>query len=216
MLSEERGEAIPARRCRSLVSAMMAIKTSRVGLWNRAYRQGGPRRMYSDDRTARMGARFLNAADIHEVEDWGCGWGGFKDHLAPHQKYIGIDGSKTPCAARIVDLEEYTSRVDGIFLRHVLDHNFAWEQILENAIGSFVKRMVVVLFTPFGEKTRILREYPEWGGTTRTMIDMSFRRQDLTRHFGELLWSSVDNIETPTQYGVEHVFYLEKKIADGA
>lgn len=192
----------------------METETSRVGLWNRVYRQGGLRRMYSDDRTARMGAQFLNAADIHEVEDWGCGWGGFKDHLAPHQKYIGIDGSKTPYAGRIVDLEEYTSHVDGIFLRHVLDHNLGWELILKNAISSFVRRMVLVLFTPLGEETRILHEYPEWGGTMKTMVDISFRKQDITRHFDGLLWSSDENIKTPTQYGLEHVFYLEKKNAD--
>lgn len=186
------------------------IEGSRAGLWNVVYRDGGPRQMYSDDMTAGMGARFLNTPDVIDVEDWGCGWGAFKNHLAPHQRYTGIDGSETPYATRTADLEEYTSRVDGIFLRGVLEHNPGWERILENALGSFTKRMVLVLFTPFGDETRILREYPAWGGTSTTMIDISFRREDITRHFDGLVWSSEEDLKTPTQYGVEHFFYLSK------
>jgi len=36
-------------------------------------------------------------------------------------KYVGIDDSNTPFSDIKVDLLKYTSNVDGIFIRHVLE-----------------------------------------------------------------------------------------------
>jgi hypothetical protein len=48
----------------------------------------------------------------------------------------------------VTDLRYYTSSVEGILLRHVLDHNWCWEQILQNAIASFQKQLAIVIWLP--------------------------------------------------------------------
>ena len=78
--------------------------------------------------------------DCKIIEDWGCGMGWFKQFVK--SKYIGLDGSKTPHSDKKVDLTKYKSSVDGIFMRHILEHNFEWEKILRNACQSFTKKFV--------------------------------------------------------------------------
>lgn len=87
--------------------------------------------------TYRRAAAFLT--DVTEVEDWGCGAGGFKRFCRP--RYVGVDGSKTPFADRVVDLCTYTSRVEGIMMRHVIEHSYLWRAILDN--GQFVCKKVL-------------------------------------------------------------------------
>ena len=82
------------------------------------------------------------------IEDWGCGLGGFRAFV-PAGKYRGIDGSHSPFADEVVDLTTYTSEAEGVFIRHVLGHDHAWEAILRNAVASFRRKLVLVLFTPF-------------------------------------------------------------------
>lgn len=183
---------------------------SRVGLWNARYENVENRKMYDDPHTAGLAGEFLRHETIQEVEDWGCGYGGFKEYLAPHQRYIGVDGSQTPFAERIVDLETYRSDVDAIHLRHVLEHNINWHSILSNALLSFKKRMVLTLFTPFVEETCIINQYEYFGGSNITMVDVAFRRDDIVSLFGGLKWESKENINTKTQYKVEHVFFLSR------
>lgn len=188
-----------------------ATEVSRAGLWDSDYsKQGYQRQVYGDDTTVRKGAAFLNQPDIITVEDWGCGYGGVKLYLAAHQKYIGIDGSRSLFADKIADLEKYTSSADGIFLRHVLDHNPNWQTVLTNALSSFKKRMVLILFTPYQEETRVIREYPNWGGSGQSMWDIGFKRSDIIDFFSHLKWSSEENLQTKTGYSVEHIFYLER------
>ncbi len=187
------------------------IEGSRFGLWTKRYtRKKRKRRMYGDVFTAKKAAAFLNHETICDVEDWGCGHGGFKSYLAHHQNYIGIDGSETQFADKIVDLETYRSSVDAIHLRHVLEHNPEWNKILENAIASFNKRMVVTLFTPFADKTKVIAEYPEYSGTDVIMVDLSLNREEFLSFFEGLEWSSEENLKTKTQYEVEHIFFLKK------
>ena len=183
---------------------------SRAGLWDAFYGSVQTRQMYSDDQTARRGAGFLDVPEVETVEDWGCGLGGFKSFLRDDQKYIGIDGSRTPYAAKVTDLIEYRSEVDAIFMRGVLEHNPRWEEILTNALGSFRYRMVLVLFTPFARRTKVIRDYPDWWGSGVTMVDIAFASSDLTRHFAGLEWSVEANVKTNSQYKREHVFYLKR------
>jgi hypothetical protein len=122
-----------------------------------------------------LAAIFLE--DCHDVEDWGCGFGTFSRYcLSPH--YVGIDGSESPAADAVVDLRTYRSDVEGILVRHVLEHNpTGWRQIFTNAIESFSKKMVLVIYTPFGDVTRnIRRRSPTdiW-----VPVAMSFRKDDL-------------------------------------
>lgn len=193
----------------SSISMDYGANMSKMNLWDVVYKNKQLPKMYSDVETAERGAIYLNDEGIKQIEDWGCGWGAFKNFIAPHQQYIGIDGSKTPYADTIADLEKYISKVDGLYMRHVLEHNHGWRNILQNAIDSFDKKMVLVVFTPFQTETKTIKEYKNWNGTNQTMVDIGFRQEDIIEYFDGLAWS-LESIKTPTQYDIEHVFYISK------
>ena len=139
------------------------------------------------------------------VEDWGCGTGGFKRmHTG---EYLGIDGSKTPFVDKLADLRSYKSSVDGIMMRHILEHNIEWEKVLDNAISSFKKRFCLVLFTPFTDKTKVIAQNKKHGVD---VPDISFSKRDIERHFKGLKWKLTENLKTKTGYGIEHLYYIEK------
>jgi hypothetical protein len=151
-----------------------------------------------------MGAIFLR--DCAHVEDWGCGYGTFRKFcLSP--AYVGIDGSQSPAADRVVDLCTYTSHAEGVFLRHVLEHNAdGWRDILLNALRSFSRRMVLVIYTPFGDVTRNVRARTPSDVNVPTAL--SFRKEDITDLFPEdVAWFTVvgDPLET-----YETMFFLER------
>jgi hypothetical protein len=193
------------------VSGIADEPPSRKGLWDSIYKEGTyGRQVYADDTTVKKGVHFLTHPEIRLVEDWGCGYGGVKNYLPVGVSYRGVDGSHSRFADIIADLESYRSSVDAIFLRHVLEHNPRWKKVLENALASFRKRMVLILFTPWQTQTRVIREYPNWEGTGVSMWDIGFKREDILAHFGDLRWGSEQELETNTGYGVEHIFYLER------
>lgn len=117
------------------------------GKWNKHYENLDAKHPdhYIDTDTYRLGAEWLNRCEL--IEDWGCGKGWFA-YKAPDLNVRGIDGSQTPFAAEVVDLETYTSKVPGIFMRGVAEHNFEWKKILENLLVSFTERAFVSFFTP--------------------------------------------------------------------
>ena len=182
---------------------MMGVETN-LGKWDDWYRDFHAHApdpfLYGDTVTYRMAAAFL--VDVATVEDWGCGAGGFRRFCK--SVYVGIDGSQTPFADRIVDLCQYQSRVEGILIRHVLEHNDAWEGVLENAVRSFTKKLCLILFTPFGETTQVLSR--NCHGVN--VPDISFCRSDIERKLTGLRWELFDNIPTTTQYGIEHVYMI--------
>lgn len=190
------------------------IEGSRFGLWDDAYNgyEGG-RKLYGNDiRTATIAAKFLGHESVFVIEDWGCGYGGFKKLIAPHQQYIGVDGSRTPFADKFVDLTSYRSAPDGILLRHVLEHNPRWFEILRNALSSFKKRMVIVIFTPFVEETKIVGRYPSWRGSARgvDMLDIAFNKEEILREFGDdVIWTE-SSVQSESQYGSEHIFFFRR------
>jgi len=192
------------------MSADAVPHVSRLGLWEYAYRGEHPRAVYGDATTVRVAGGYLNRDAITSVEDWGCGLGGFKHCIGDWQRYVGIDGSHSPYADLIVDLEKYTSSVDAIHLRHVLEHNPGWSRVLANALQSFRRRMVLTIFTPFQNSTQVIARYPNFNGTGVEMIDIGFARRDIVHPFGDVRWFSIENIRTETQYGMEHMFFLEK------
>jgi hypothetical protein len=117
--------------------------------WDDLYRNlpGQPSAfIYGDTATYELGAKFL--ADCETVQDWGCGAGGFK-RFRPDS--IGVDGSITPHATFQASLALHDQTSDGIFMRHVLEHNHNWRDILTNAIRRARKKVCVVLFTPMVE-----------------------------------------------------------------
>jgi hypothetical protein len=174
---------------------------SNVDKWNAWYAGAEVQKPYGDVTTYARGAAFLEGLS---VEDWGCGLGWFKfHHKGP---CVGLDGSNSPFADKKVDLVTYRSETEGLFMRHVLEHDHEWKALLENALASFKKRMVLVVFTPFGPETRVI-------GTTKIeaslIPDISFRRNDLLGYFGHLLVKE-ESCKTATQYEREHVFYLQR------
>jgi hypothetical protein len=154
-------------------------------------------RFGQDDITYQLGADFIGEL---AVEDWGCGLGWFRKFA--RGPYRGIDGSPSMYADDVVDLREYRSETPALYMRHVLEHNpFDWRLILDNAVASFTKRMVLVLFTPTSDLTILLRDGDP--------PDVSLSWNDLTGRFGDLNWHS-QRLSTATQYSVENIFYLEK------
>jgi hypothetical protein len=174
-----------------------------MGRWDGWYRGVVEAEPYGGDLTYQLGAEWL---DGMAVEDWGCGKGWMR-RFVPAGLYRGIDGSWSPHADEVVDLESYRSDVDGIFMRHVLEHCFGWPLVLENALRSFRRRMALVLFTPFGEVTREIGFCEEVG-----VPDISFRREDLTGQLdgAGVDWSLREALPSDTYYGVEHVFFIER------
>lgn len=179
---------------------------SNLGKWNRWYyglRANDPQ-PYGDTITYQLGADWLQ--DCAVIEDWGCGKGWFSKFVSK-SKYIGIDGSHSPFAEKIVDLVNYQSNVSGIYMRHVIEHNYEWKPILINALESFTERMVLVLFTPLSEETHEIYYNVDPG-----VPDISFAENDLL-HLFQLTGVSVhhsDTVENHTNYGGETIYYLEK------
>jgi hypothetical protein len=184
---------------------------SNVGKWNRWYWKHKLRSyipflkknvpIYGDSTTYQVAAEFLS--DVSEVEDWGCGLGGFRRFCKT--KYVGVDGSWTASCDRVVDLATYRSSTDGILLRHVLEHNYEWRTILQNAVASFRRKMCVVIFTPFSDRTHDIHWWPEL-----QVPDISFDREELLGYFAGLSVRSQEGLKTRSQYNVEHIFFLEK------
>jgi hypothetical protein len=165
--------------------------------------------MFGDTESYISGARFLMDCEI--VEDWGVGAGGFKRY---RPDAIGIDGSITPFADKIEDLVNYKSECDGIFMRHVLEHDRNWKLILTNAISSAKKKLMIVLFIPLsGGKTEEILEGTEANKNMGVNVpNLSIAIDD----FMDIISPYVETIDqenmiSDTQYGQEVLFYITKK-----
>jgi hypothetical protein len=175
-----------------------------AGLWNDAYRGATAVQPYGDITTYLKGAEFLKGLAL---EDWGTGLGWMRQYCKDVE-YVGLDGSRTPFANLVVDLCSYRSHTPGLFMRHVLEHNRRWREILINAVASFQHRMVLVTFSPYQtDQTRILAEHEYTPGSF--IPDIGFLREDLVREFSPYLVKE-ETLKTQTQYQTETVYYLEK------
>lgn len=180
---------------------------SNVGAWDRWYRgldKDDPQ-PYGDTTTYVIAERHLKRL---KVEDWGCGKGWFRSvHVG---RYVGVDGSHTPFADITADLVTYRSdpRPSGILLRHVLEHNHQWEQILGNAIASATRRLAIILFTPMSKTGGTVTL-----GSTRmgdVMVpDLSLPHERILAALSgwETDWS---DYTTATQYGRERVYLARR------
>lgn len=150
------------------------------------------------------------------VEDWGCGTCWAEQYFV---NYTGIDGSPSRCVKPedVVDLVEYTSSVDNILLRHVLEANKDWEKLLENIKKSFKKKFCLVVFTPTVEKTYIYKIHPvvDADGNiddTRHIYEMFFNKQDILNFFPEEEFIvSHEEIKTNSGYGTDWIVYVERR-----
>jgi hypothetical protein len=81
------------------------------------------------------------------------------------------------------------STAPGIMMRHILEHNYDWEKILISAIRSFQEKFCLVLFTPFASETKEIAHNLKYGVD---VPDLSFKRQDIERHFIGLRWKLIE------------------------
>jgi hypothetical protein len=182
---------------------------SNVGLWEGWHTAVKP---FGATNSYELGAEWL--ADCEKVEDWGAG-AGFLSTLIGPDRYIGVDGSPGPRTDVIADLAEYRSEVPGIFMRHVLEHNYEWAKVLDNALASFTERMFLVLFTPLAPETHDT-EFEDPPGVP----NLSFALDDIydvtKKHIlsfdaPEPLGNAMPyGLREPKQVGTETVFRLSK------
>lgn len=179
---------------------------SNVGKWDKFYVVAPAEPVaYGDSDGYRLGAKAL--ADCDVVEDWGCGLGWFSKYLDPKVKYVGIDGSCSPHATIIDDLATRRSQVEGIFMRGVLEHNYDWPTLLENALASFTKRFVLVLFTPWAETAphEELQFEHDYGVPT-----LALHRDTLIGHLAGFMFTETGIRSPETTYRNECVFVIER------
>jgi hypothetical protein len=163
---------------------------------------------YGETITYELGYNYLK--DCKKIEDWGCGTGGFKRFIKPEDniEYVGIDGSITPFLDIKADLSSYSSNVEGIFMRHILEHNYDWDKILHNACQSFTKKMCLILFTPYSDETKEIAHNLIHGVD---VPDISFCKNDLISIFEKNnINYTTETYHTSTGYHIEHIFYLNK------
>jgi len=176
-----------------------------VGAWDELYADLDPNRpfLYGDPVTYRMaGEWFAEIGPGALIEDWGCGGGALRPFVRADQQYRGIDGSHTPHADIVTDLAAYQSDATCILLRHVLEHSYEWETILDNAVKSFSRRLCVVLFTPLVERTEVLMTEPDF----RDVPVIAFRIEDLLDRLEPGMDAKVERVEgTRCAYDAEHI-----------
>lgn len=152
---------------------------------------------YDDERAYREGMPLL--ADCETVEDWGCGTAWAKRYR--EGAYVGVD--MAPGYADVVaDLRTYRSDVDGIFMRSVLEHNHDWRAILDNALASARKRLVLVLFTPMQPATVNIIDTPNG------IPNIGFAAEDIESAFGDREFRHEDWY-TDTVFGFERLYVVE-------
>jgi len=170
-----------------------------LGKWEGFYRERDYQFPYGETTSYQKAMGFLDGCD--PVEDWGCGTA-FAKTLMKRGLYVGIDGSRSRFCDKVVDLRDYRSEADGILMRHVLEHNHDWRKILSNALASFRRKLAIVIFTQFADTTHAPSS---WGDVP----NISFKKEDLTSFFLTLKVSE-ESLRTNTQFGVEHIFYVER------
>ena len=177
---------------------------SNFNKWNNWYSKLKNIEAYGDTASYRLGANFLS--DCNQIEDWGCGKGWFRTVVPKNVEYIGLDGTHNKFVDKHVDLEKYTSKVEGIFMRHVLEHNYNWEKVLTNALGSFTKKMVLVIFTPWSNE-----ETKQIGFTNSVGVpDLSFSKKDIEKHLKNFKYDYIELNSPETFYKIEYTYLISR------
>jgi hypothetical protein len=175
----------------------MSDQLAPLANWNYG---GTPQFPYGDETTYHKAIEFLDGPYV--IEDWGCGTAWAK-RFVKRGRYVGVDGSWSLHCDLVADLRRYRSTADAIMMRHILEHNNDWKNILENALASFQKKFALIVFTPFGDVTRSI------GSTKENVPDISFRKEDLLEFLRPFSFTE-ESLHTGTQYGIEHIFYVTR------
>lgn len=175
-----------------------------VGQWEQYFVGLTAPEPYGDDITYRMAAEWTQGCAT--IEDWGAGTGWLRQ-FCDHASYVGVDGSHSPFADVVDDLATRETQAEGIVLRHVLEHNHNWPDILDNAVRSFTKRLFIAIFTPMCERTHVLQTEPAYGDVPV----ISFRQEDIhSRLRQRRMWTHVEKVRSGTFYGAETVFRVTR------
>lgn len=151
---------------------------------------------YGDTLSYEIAAEFLH--DCLTIADWGCGKGFFRTRVLA-DRYVGIDGTITPFTDVVADLSNYIHQVEGILLRHVLEHNVDWQKVLLNAVNSATYKLCIILFTPLSDTTRQIA----WTDGLE-VPDISFYLPDIMAYL-EDFEVTYSTFTSATQYGEETV-----------
>lgn len=184
------------------------IKENNVSKWDGWYQSLPPQPSefhYGDTLTYQKAANFLS--DCKEVEDWGVGAGGF---LRFRPDAIGVDGSNTKFAKKPnTDLKTYKSDCECINMRHVLEHNYSWEEILKNLMSSGKRKIVITTFVPFSEEDTIEVAHNKPHGVD--VPDLSISKSKFFEIINSFNPKSIksEKFETETGYRQEEIFYIE-------
>lgn len=149
--------------------------------------------------------------DCSLIEDWGCGRAFFST-IFEKGRVRSIDATKNPHVDLQADMAEYKSQVPGIIIRHMLEHNYDWATILENALGSFQQRMCIIIYTPFITDCfwKVLEIIEKWNNIPVIAFNREYFESLIKKH-PEITYIIEADLPCGHDYHVEHVIYLEKK-----
>lgn len=185
------------------------MQDSNVGKWDGWYAGATEPRLYGDVASYEVAAEWL--ADCVTVADWGCGLGGFRRFVQPPRQYFGFDGSRSRFTDRVVDLTDFRFETEGVLLRHVIEHNVRWADVLANAAASYQKKMVVVLFTPIIDSAEPLVEQIAFAGPGGGVPDLSFSLAAIDEFVPRAELAEAVFLESGTQYGSETVLCYRRE-----
>jgi hypothetical protein len=187
---------------------------SRLFLWNNFWKGRDSQNEYNASKECNnsmlLSADIFKKNNVKSIEDWGCGNCVFKHYLDNDIKYVGIDGSNTGYQSKIEDLTKYRSKSEGIYIRHILEHNDEYKKILENALVSFTNTLILVLFTPFtNESETVVLTSCKLEG--RVIPDISFNKNYIIRLIEEknCSYELIENIKSKTCYNFENMFIIK-------
>lgn len=188
---------------------MVGVNTTWEAWWPDLYTSAGvPQEYPGGSESYKLAGEFLGGENL--VEEWGCATTYGRQFIpAP---YRGVDGAKSKFNDVTADLTQYKSDVPNALIRHVLEHNWEWRTILDNFLGSFTNRAVVILFIPLGDQD-INRSFENRVEMPQSPPGLQLDQASFfDRIYGPGLRVRKDRVlknETPP-FGYERLFFLEK------
>ena len=186
---------------------------SRMGLWNNFWNTRKNKK-YQECLIMKYTINFFDIDEIKSIQDWGCGNCKLKNYIPKNKNYFGIDGSITGYQNHISDLVDYKCSCDAIFMKHVLEHNILWKKILLNFLDSFEKRAILIIYTPFSEKTKIIGETIKGINYYNNLVSVekiSFCKKDIIDIIQSCNISfKFEEIESNNEFKKDNIFYLQK------